>query len=55
MRLIFMGSGAFALPTLRQLAEGGEHDIALVVTQPARGSGRGRRVARTPKGGLGHS
>jgi methionyl-tRNA formyltransferase len=47
MRLIFMGSGAFALPTLRWLSES-EHEVVAVVTQPARGSGRGQRVTRTP-------
>jgi len=47
MRLIFLGSGAFALPTLRWLA-GSEHEIRLVVTQPARPSGRGRKTTSTP-------
>lgn len=47
MRIVFLGSGAFAEPTLRWLAQSG-HDIPLVITQPARGSGRGRRTARTP-------
>jgi methionyl-tRNA formyltransferase len=47
MRLIFLGSGAFAQPTLRWLAAS-EHEIVRVITQPARGSGRGRRVTRTP-------
>ncbi len=47
MRLIFLGSGAFALPTLRWLA-GGEHEIPLVVTQPSRPSGRGRKTTPTP-------
>lgn len=35
MRLIFMGSPPFALPTLRGLVQGG-HDVRLVVTQPDR-------------------
>ncbi len=47
MRLVFLGSGAFALPTLRWLAHSG-HDIPLVITQPAKGAGRGRRLTRTP-------
>lgn len=47
MRIVFLGSGAFALPTLRRLADG-HHEIALVFTQPARPSGRGRRITRTP-------
>ena len=47
MRIVFLGSGAFALPTLRWLAQS-EHEVALVVTQPARPSGRGRRTTPTP-------
>ena len=47
MRLVFFASGEFALPTLRWLVDAG-HDVALVVTQPARGSGRGRRRTPTP-------
>ncbi|MCH7994997.1 MAG: methionyl-tRNA formyltransferase [Planctomycetes bacterium] len=47
MRIIFLGSGRFAMPTLRWLAES-DHTVALVVTQPARPSGRGRRIVRTP-------
>lgn len=47
MRIVFIGSGAFALPTLRWLAQS-EHDVPLVVTQPARPSGRGRRITPTP-------
>ncbi|MBI1825763.1 MAG: hypothetical protein HYR83_05195 [Planctomycetes bacterium] len=42
-----MASGAFAVPTLHALVEAG-HDIATVVSQPARESGRGRTVTRTP-------
>jgi methionyl-tRNA formyltransferase len=47
MRIVVLASGAFAEPTLRWLAKG-PHEIALVVTQPARESGRGRRVTPTP-------
>jgi len=47
MRMIFIGSGAFALPTLRWLATS-SHEVPLVVTQPARPSGRGRRKTPTP-------
>jgi len=36
MRLIMLGTGPFAVPTLRALATAG-HDIALVVTRPPRG------------------
>lgn len=47
MRVVFFGSGAFARPTLQWLAQS-THEVLLVVTQPARGSGRGRRLTRTP-------
>ncbi len=47
MRLVFLASGAFARPTLRWLHESA-HQVVLVVTQPARGSGRGRKTTRTP-------
>ena len=47
MRIVLLASGEFALPTLRRLVHSG-HDLALVVTQPARPSGRGRRTSPTP-------
>ncbi len=47
MRIVLLASGEFAVPTIRWLAES-EHEVALVVTQPPRPSGRGRRVAATP-------
>jgi methionyl-tRNA formyltransferase len=46
MRILFVGSGDFGEPTLHYLAE--EHEVAAVVTQPARKAGRGRRVKATP-------
>lgn len=42
MRVVFMGSPAFALPSLRALLE--RFEVAGVVTQPDRPSGRGRRI-----------
>lgn len=45
MKLIFCGTPAFAVPTLRAVAEAG-HEIALVVTQPDRPSGRGLDVVQ---------
>ena len=51
MRIVFLGTGAFARPTLKWLAQSG-HQVVLVVTQPARPSGRGRRLVRTPTGAL---
>ncbi|MGD2108258.1 MAG: methionyl-tRNA formyltransferase [Phycisphaerae bacterium] len=47
MRILFLGSGEFAIPTLRHLADS-DHKLALVITQPARPSGRGRRTTPTP-------
>ncbi len=38
-----MGTPAFAVPTLRRLAE--RHDVVAVVTRPDKGRGRGRRTA----------
>jgi methionyl-tRNA formyltransferase len=46
VKLVFMGSGAFGLPTLEALAD--EHEIVLVVSQPARPAGRSRRLTPTP-------
>ena len=46
MRLVFLGSGAFGLPTLRALAQA--HDVAMVVSQPDRPAGRSRQLTATP-------
>ncbi|MBC7835677.1 MAG: methionyl-tRNA formyltransferase [Phycisphaerales bacterium] len=46
MRLLFLGSGAFGLPTLKHLAT--THEIVGVVSQPARPAGRGGRLTQTP-------
>ncbi len=45
-RLVFFGSGAFGIPTLRALVA--QHDILLVVSQPDRPSGRGKTLTPTP-------
>jgi methionyl-tRNA formyltransferase len=47
LRLVFMGSGAFALPSLEALIGAG-HELLAVVTQPDRESGRGRRFQAPP-------
>ncbi len=44
--VVFLGAGEFGLPTLRALADAGR--VALVVSQPDRESGRGKRLAPTP-------
>jgi methionyl-tRNA formyltransferase len=47
MRLIFLGTPAFAVPTLEAMARAG-HDIPLAVTQPDRPRGRGQTPAAPP-------
>jgi methionyl-tRNA formyltransferase len=47
MRIVFMGSPAFALPSLRGLIES-EHEVVAAFTQPDRQSGRGRRQQPPP-------
>ncbi len=47
MRLVFFGSGEFAVPSLRKLTDL-PHEIAAVITQPDRPAGRGKRAAGTP-------
>ena len=46
MRIVFLGSGAFGLPTVRALHA--EHDLVLVVSQPDRPAGRRRVLTPTP-------
>jgi methionyl-tRNA formyltransferase len=43
MRIVFFGSPASALPSLQRLLERG-HSVVLVVTQPDKPAGRGRRM-----------
>lgn len=45
LRLVFMGTAAFAVPTLRAIAEAG-HDIVAVYTQPPRPAGRSQSKPR---------
>ena len=47
MRVVFMGTPEFAVPTLEALADAG-HDILCVVTQPDRPAGRGHKLAPPP-------
>jgi len=47
MRIIFAGSGEFAVPTLQALLEAGQ-EIVAVYTQPERWAGRGRTLTPTP-------
>jgi methionyl-tRNA formyltransferase len=47
VRLVFAGTPAAALPTLRALAAS-RHELAAVVTRPDAPAGRGRKVGRSP-------
>jgi len=47
MRIIFFGTPVFAAPSLRALAGAG-HEVAAVVTQPDRSTGRSRSVVVAP-------
>lgn len=47
MRVLFFGSGEFAIPTLRSIAHDG-HEIVMVVSQPDKPRGRGKDVTPTP-------
>jgi methionyl-tRNA formyltransferase len=47
MRIAFMGTPAFAVPTLDALLAAG-HDVAAVYTQPARPAGRGKGLSPSP-------
>ena len=44
--VVFLGSGEFGVPVLRMLAEAGR--VALVVSQPDREAGRGKKLTPTP-------
>src|SRR5437764_14926994 len=46
MRMIFMGSPEFAVPSLNALVEAG-HEIVAVYSQPPRPAGRGKGERRT--------
>jgi methionyl-tRNA formyltransferase len=47
MRIVFMGSGTFAIPSFEALIDAG-HDVAAAVTQPDKEKGRGRDLAPPP-------
>ncbi len=47
MKIVFMGTPAFAVPVLSKLFDVG-HDIVAVYSQPDRPSGRGKKLAPTP-------
>jgi methionyl-tRNA formyltransferase len=47
LRLIYLGTPRFAVPTLEAILEAG-HEVAAVVTQPDRPKGRGHALAESP-------
>lgn len=47
MRVVFMGTPDFAVPSLRATVEAG-HEVTLVVTQPDRPAGRGHQLQPPP-------
>ncbi|MBV9850706.1 MAG: methionyl-tRNA formyltransferase [Armatimonadetes bacterium] len=48
MRVVFLGTSPFAVPTLQALHDAPGHEIVAVVTQPDRPHGRGGRQAASP-------
>jgi methionyl-tRNA formyltransferase len=47
MRLAYLGTPAFAVPTLERIVEAG-HEAPIVLTQPDRPRGRGQQLAQSP-------
>lgn len=47
MKIVFMGTSDFSVPTLEAIVEAG-HEVAAVVTQPDKPKGRGKAVLCTP-------
>lgn len=47
MRLVFLGTPSFAVPSLEKLVEAG-HEVLAVYTQPDRPKGRGRELTASP-------
>lgn len=47
MKIVFMGTPDFAVPTLESLVKGG-HEVIAAVTQPDKPKGRGKAVLMTP-------
>jgi len=47
MKICFMGTPEFAVPPLQRLIDS-KHEVALVVTQPSKPAGRGRKITDPP-------
>ena len=48
MKVAFVGSGAFGVPTLRAIAQSPSHELLGVITKPAKRAGRGQKIRQTP-------
>ncbi|HZY75085.1 MAG TPA: methionyl-tRNA formyltransferase, partial [Jatrophihabitantaceae bacterium] len=48
MRLVFAGTPAAAVPSLRALLDSPRHEVVAVVTRPAARAGRGRHETASP-------
>ncbi|SNR69410.1 methionyl-tRNA formyltransferase [Desulfurobacterium atlanticum] len=44
LKVVFMGTPDFAVPSLKALVESGKFDVPLVITQPDKPAGRGKRL-----------
>ena len=47
MKIVFMGTPEFAVPSLKALVDK-KHDVAAVATQPDKPRGRGQKIAAAP-------
>ncbi|MBI5867277.1 MAG: methionyl-tRNA formyltransferase [candidate division Zixibacteria bacterium] len=48
MKLVFLGTGAFGLPTLKAIQAHPQFELCGIVTGPDKPQGRGRKIAPTP-------
>src|SRR6202158_2551640 len=48
MRIVFCGTPAFAVPTLKAILAAPSHTVVAVITQPDRPRGRGQEVSFSP-------
>src|SRR6202161_2631421 len=48
MRVVFMGTPEFAVPTLKEISKSGRVPVAVYTRAPARGGRRGLEMTKTP-------
>ena len=48
MKIVFMGTSEFAVPSLQVMLASGAHEVLAVVTQPDKPKGRGNKMAVSP-------